>query len=487
MLARTGHTEKSSEARPSSRKVTTQGPHSHPMMATSGTCGTRGTRGTRVAQVAHVVAGGHGQTLKDDQIECRRDLESLPSVQANAMDLLHVPHKKGAPDGDVDEGVHFPASQRVMLVSAKRGRLQGVKDAVAGGVDINSKTHEGDTALMLAAQAGHAWVVDWLITAGATLNARNPGGESALSLAARAGHVDVARRLRTAGGIIPIMKFDEGLKALRKAIAANAHAEAIGWMIAGLTPGHMYPCLVHELQPSFKGAEEESRCAAAARRALLVCRTEYASVPPLALHIQLSLDTHMVRAAAEQRLELVLALRAEGANLPERCLDVARDALIEDARLGRTAGAQAWLAAGVAVNEGDEHQRTALMYAAISDDTELLNTFIKEGAELDLRDKDGHTALNYAAKAGNASTTDLLLQKGASMGLADKQGRLPIDWAARGCHLKVLTALVRNGATFTVEHMRYITWGLAIRLENSLIRAEDDALPQDPLLKPGRS
>ncbi|WP_354442775.1 ankyrin repeat domain-containing protein [Ottowia thiooxydans] len=348
-------------------------------------------------------------------------------------------------------------------MSAQRGRLQAVIDAIARGVDINATSHEGDTALMRAAQAGHAPVVDWLIAAGASLNVRNAAGESALTLATRAGQVDVTRRLRMAGAVIPIMKFDQGLRALRNAVVTNAHAEAIAWMIAGLTPGEMYPCLVQELQPSFNGAGDESRSDAAARRALLVARTQNANALPMALRIQLSLDTHIVTAAADERLGLVQALRSEGANLPERCVGVARDALMEDAHVGRTAGVQAWLAAGVSVNAVDGEQRTALMHASMPGNTGLLNMLINEGARLDLQDQHGNTALIYAAKAGKNSAIELLLKKGASMGLADNQGLSPIDWAAKGFHLKVLNTLVRNGARFTVEHMRHVILGLARR------------------------
>ena len=81
----------------------------------------------------------------------------------------------------------------------KRGDVQGVRDLLDRGTDVDARDRHGQTALMLAAHAGHREVVEALIAHRANLNTTAKHGLSPLMLALVAGHAEVARLLALAG------------------------------------------------------------------------------------------------------------------------------------------------------------------------------------------------------------------------------------------------------------------------------------------------
>ncbi|GEM_PF-5867703 len=92
-----------------------------------------------------------------------------------------------------------PARYQELINAAQKGDLAEVKALIASGVDVNTKTRSGNTALMWASFEGHAEVGKILIAAKADVNARNEKGETALVLASRAGRTGMAKLLKQAG------------------------------------------------------------------------------------------------------------------------------------------------------------------------------------------------------------------------------------------------------------------------------------------------
>ncbi len=72
---------------------------------------------------------------------------------------------------------------------------------------------------------------------------------------------------------------------------------------------------------------------------------------------------------------------------------------------------------------------TALMYAARSENQDLVLLLLKANAALDLRNRDGETALIVAVRRGNVEAARQLLMAGALVDARDARGRSALDWA----------------------------------------------------------
>ncbi len=81
-----------------------------------------------------------------------------------------------------------PSPNDALLGAAARGTIDGVREALAQGADVNAADAIGRSALMLAAQRGDAPLVRLLIDAGADPRHTDRDGLRAADLAQQAGH-----------------------------------------------------------------------------------------------------------------------------------------------------------------------------------------------------------------------------------------------------------------------------------------------------------
>lgn len=63
--------------------------------------------------------------------------------------------------------------------------------------------------------------------------------------------------------------------------------------------------------------------------------------------------------------------------------------------------------------DGASYGATALIWASVSGNLDLVQLFLKKGANINVRTKDGVTALYMASQAGNSNIVELLKSKGA--------------------------------------------------------------------------
>ena len=95
-----------------------------------------------------------------------------------------------------------PPADLHRLVAA--GDVDGLKSALAAGVDPNARDGKGWTALMHAADTGYALIVPDLLGAGADPNLRLPDGATALFIAAVHGHSEIVSLLVKGGADVSI-------------------------------------------------------------------------------------------------------------------------------------------------------------------------------------------------------------------------------------------------------------------------------------------
>jgi ankyrin repeat protein len=89
-----------------------------------------------------------------------------------------------------------PESMAVVAgVVIGKGMTQTLQAMIAGGLDINSKTHEEMPLLLAAAEAGSKDMVSLLLAQGANVNATHPNGRSPLRAAMAAGRLDLVEIL----------------------------------------------------------------------------------------------------------------------------------------------------------------------------------------------------------------------------------------------------------------------------------------------------
>jgi uncharacterized protein DUF1266/ankyrin repeat protein len=98
-----------------------------------------------------------------------------------------------------------------MIRAAAKGDVEGVKQLLAGGANINARDGEGWTPLMHAAWNGKTVIVLNLLVGGADFQAANKTGETALIKAGQRGFTDIVQLLENAGAKkTPITLNDSG-------------------------------------------------------------------------------------------------------------------------------------------------------------------------------------------------------------------------------------------------------------------------------------
>ena len=105
--------------------------------------------------------------------------------------------------------------------AAKAGDIEGLKAALAAGVDVNARDGRGWTALMHAVNKGYTLLVPLLLDARANVDVQAPDGATALFMAAAHGHTEIIGFLMGAGADVSI----KGPKGETAAAVAQVHPD----------------------------------------------------------------------------------------------------------------------------------------------------------------------------------------------------------------------------------------------------------------------
>lgn len=91
--------------------------------------------------------------------------------------------------------------------------------------------------------------------------------------------------------------------------------------------------------------------------------------------------------------------------------------------------------------------KSVLVRAASSEDTDAVRALIDNGGSLDARDQYGDTALICAASTGRSENVKMLVDAGADLEARDTGGRTALMWAALANHMGIMEYLIKAGAS----------------------------------------
>jgi uncharacterized protein len=105
-----------------------------------------------------------------------------------------------------------------------------------------------------------------------------------------------------------------------------------------------------------------------------------------------------------------------------------------------------FLAQRMSPNLTDPSGRTALSYAASSNNTEIAQLLLDAGANTDPRDNDGNAPLHFAADGNQLEVLQLLIRFHAMVDIQNKQGVTPLMTASGAGWPRIVRALLAAGA-----------------------------------------
>uniref|UniRef100_A0A3P9KQI5 Kinase D interacting substrate 220 n=1 Tax=Oryzias latipes TaxID=8090 RepID=A0A3P9KQI5_ORYLA len=120
--------------------------------------------------------------------------------------------------------------------------------------------------------------------------------------------------------------------------------------------------------------------------------------------------------------------------------------LMVAAELGNLEIVQEFIRRGANVDLDDVDCWTALISAAKEGHIEVVRELLENHANLEHRDLGGWTALMWAAYKGRTDVAELLLEKGANPNITGQYSVYPIIWAAGRGHAEIVHLLLQHGA-----------------------------------------
>ena len=164
------------------------------------------------------------------------------------------------------------------------------------------------------------------------------------------------------------------------------------------------------------------------------------------MDVNINVDgTALIAATASKNLGMVKLLVENGADVNE--YNYLGTALSAAAYVGSTDIAKYLIDNGADVNIASADGVTALIIAAENGKPEMVEYFLKSGANENYQvPVTGLSPLILAASKGHLSTSEQLVKGGADVNYKDYSGMSVLDWAMYGNYTKIAEMLIKNGA-----------------------------------------
>jgi serine/threonine-protein phosphatase 6 regulatory ankyrin repeat subunit B len=360
------------------------------------------------------------------------------------------------------------------------------KSAMAGTMPASSAHAMGEIHLMQAAAAGDLGRAQELLEAGVNVNAADKGRWTPLFIAAHQGHVAVLRLLMSHGADIDRLNRN-GETALMVAAAAGQFASLQVLLVAGadaqrcnrqgMTASDVARDTGNELLASaFDSIVAQARAASSTRNTTAgtttaSTSTSSTSMPGAAAPRAVSSGKFVPRPGPTMLLQaierndanaltrLLTELRQSGNNLADvmsqvGALDSRNDSWLQDKRLtplmaaaylGHVPLLKLLLMHGADVDQVDFFGHTALIWAARSGHSEVVQALVEAGANIE-HSYLCETALATAAAHGRTATVKVLLRSGACADPINHRGLSPLMSASQNGVTAIVEALLEYGA-----------------------------------------
>ncbi len=413
----------------------------------------------------------------DLDLESWDGLIKLMSIPDNA---LHIAISAGASEmitalldySGCDVNATDEDGGTALHTAVQRGEATTVKLLLENGIDLEVVNEQGDTALLLAlwqSSEQAIGITKTLLDKGSDLMVRNHSGWTPLHLAVESGTPDLVKMILSYdlevdapdhAGATPLMLVAgwnsfNCVPISRQLIESGANVNATN--DKGSTPlmsASLYGSL--EMVQLFieRGADVLSRNRLG-RTALHMVLSRTAGMKQEIISILINAQIDVEAKDDDGRSPLGIALKRGTLTIARQLLEHGADVeaeiegeryLLHVVRLGNELATRLLLEYGADVHGQNTQGETALLIAACTGITSMVDILLRHGARIEARNNKGETPLYIAVFQCEESILQALIQYGANVEAKDLNGRKPLDVAVFGSNDAILKMLLSNGA-----------------------------------------
>ncbi len=314
-------------------------------------------------------------------------------------------------------------------LAAYMGDLERLKQCLQNGTDINTQSECGSTALHAAVNSGNKAIVEFLISKDAQVDARDVSGLTPSCYAATHKYVDILDLLLDNGADVNT-KDNWAYTLLYYAIWGD-DKDAVELLInrganVNVKSNDGYTPLIYAIWEGNRDLVE-----------LLINNGADVNAEDDEGY------TPFYWAAMQDSKDIVELLTAKGAT-PVSTIHMA-------AATGKLAKVESFIKEGTDINTKDGSGETALHAAASTGHMNTAELLVVKGADINAKNNDGFTPLHLAVLENHRDVAELLLDKGADINAKTYKGRTTLHWAAYMGHKDVVELLIAHSANVNAE------------------------------------